>query len=163
MQQRLRPFLPGARWVQSEGMHITMKFFGSVPEEQLSQLKAACAPIAFSYQRFSFYTEGLGGAPSLHAPRVVWVSCELPEPLTALARELEAAAEPLGYRREQRQFRAHITLARLERRLKLELPPEEITFCNGELIPVDHVTLFRSHTGPGGSRYEALDRWPLAL
>ena len=38
---RLRPSIPGARWVRPEGLHITLKFLGNVADDRRAAICAA--------------------------------------------------------------------------------------------------------------------------
>ncbi|HEV2785555.1 MAG TPA: 2'-5' RNA ligase family protein, partial [Solirubrobacteraceae bacterium] len=79
--------------------------------------------------------------------------------LAALQRDLVAALErTIGFEPERRPFRPHVTVGRVPRgtridaRRDLRPPAPELTFRAPAL------TLYRSHTGRGGARYEALER-----
>ena len=100
-------------------------------------------------------------------PFGVWVGDpQAPEP-TYRARSIivstGARSLMLGLPAEERKFSPHITLARLK-----DAPADRIgrflsdrgLFRAGPM-PVDHVTLYRSHLGNGGAVYEALRDYPL--
>jgi 2'-5' RNA ligase len=69
----------------------------------------------------------------------------------------------MGFLVEQRAFTPHVTLGRPRTRLDAAARRRWQGFA-GETLPafaVEEVRLYRSHPGPGGSRYEVLARLPL--
>lgn len=99
------------RWVRPEGMHLTLKFIGEVPDQERPAIQDALgrvtstAPIAMSF-------EGLGYFPNERRPRVLWVGIRASDNLAPLAAQVEAALEPLGIQREKRTYVPHLTLGR---------------------------------------------------
>jgi 2'-5' RNA ligase len=102
----------GVRWVRDEALHATVKFLGAVPEPALPAVRAALSEAIAGTPRLAAAVRGLGVVPSLQRPRVIWVPLVC-QPLTALAAAVDAALAPLGFAPEQRAFRAHITLGRV--------------------------------------------------
>lgn len=94
-------------------------------------------------------------------PRVVAV--ELPDPSGGLARLQAALSAELTrggfYEPENRPYLGHVTVGRVRRGARVRaasLPaPEPVGF------PAEAVTLYRSHLGGGGARYEGLASVPL--
>src|SRR5215831_10029616 len=120
LEELLRRLRPTARiaWSPPSNLHITTKFIGEWPEEQLDELKAALAgvapraPIAVAVRRVGFY-------PNPHSPRVFWCGIEAPG-LDALAADTDRATAALGVAREDRPYSPHLTLARIQERLDLQ-------------------------------------------
>jgi 2'-5' RNA ligase len=153
------------RWVAPENIHITLKFLGDVQPEQAVEvaqtLATACQPAGVLNLRAG----STGAFPSPRAARVLWVGFEGDtQPLVSLQRHIETALGGLGFERELDRFTPHATAGRVNRNSngadqsaigdawsKVVLPPEART-----PFAVQAVTLFRSHLGPDGSRYERL-------
>ncbi len=104
------------RWVDSKGIHLTLKFLGDVPLGQVEVLKEALAEASSGHRRFKLGVEGLGCFPDTRRPRVLWLGVvgDL-ERLAALQSAVEAKIAPLGYPSEERGFHPHLTLARSHR------------------------------------------------
>ena len=115
---RLRP-LADFRWSAAENLHVTTKFIGEWPEARLDELKQALASIP-APTPFEISVRGLGWFPNPHHPRVFWTGVDGGEPLRTLASLTEEAASRLGVAREDREFRPHLTLARLKGPAPLE-------------------------------------------
>jgi len=115
--QRLRP-LADFRWTPVENLHVTTKFIGDFPEARLDELKQALATVS-APPHVDISVRGLGWFPNPHHPRVFWAGVDGGEPLRALASATDQATARLGVATEEREFRPHLTLARLnEARLK---------------------------------------------
>jgi 2'-5' RNA ligase len=150
----------GLRAVSAEALHLTLCFLGWRPVAEIERIAAECAALAD--ERPVHVSLGDGLWLPRRRPRVVAVGLDATSDadarrLSALQSRLSAALAAGGfYEPEQRPFLAHVTVARAGRRARAratELPaPEPVSFS------LSTVTLFRSHLGPGGSRYEPLAR-----
>jgi len=162
---RLRSRLPAARWVRPENLHLTLAFLGSVEPGRLAGLSAAVAPAFTRSEPLALAVEGGGTFPPERPARVAWVGVEGGPALAALQREVSAAAsKALGLAPETRPFPPHLTLARPRRPWNRRAADDLArTFEGrlGELFPVEEGVLYKSDLGPGGSRYTALERYPL--
>ena len=100
-------------WVRPENLHVTLKFLGEVPEAALPQLRGVleqvprAGPLALTTEGFQFF-------PDRGPIRVIAAKIGGDDVgrLALLQRSLEDACEDLGYKREGRAFRPHVTLAR---------------------------------------------------
>jgi 2'-5' RNA ligase len=100
------------RWVRDEGLHATVKFLDRVPESTLPGLRGALTDAVAGAPRMIATVRELGAFPTWTRPRVVWIGIDCP-PLAQLATAVDDALAPLGFEREVRPFRAHITLGRV--------------------------------------------------
>lgn len=144
-------------WTRQGNWHVTLKFMGEVEEARVDDVRDALDAVRF--EPFAMKASGAGAFPSNGKPRVLWVGLEEgAEALTDLTTRVEDALEPLGFTREERPFRPHLTLCRVKRAEKD--PWEEV---KGELariswpeFSVNEFTLWRSVLGPNGPSYAAL-------
>jgi 2'-5' RNA ligase len=131
--RRLRP-LADFRWTPVANLHVTTKFIGEFPETRVDELKRALAGVA-PPPPFDIPVRGLGWFPNPRHPRVLWAGIDGGDPLRALAAATEEATAPLGVAREDREFRPHLTLARINpARLK---SPGAINTIRRELAALD--------------------------
>lgn len=166
VQTELRPLLPSARWTRSEAMHITVKFLGAVDTLVVGQVEAVAAAVAARHAGSVLPLLGLGGAPGLRRPRVVWVDCQASPEVARLQADLQEDLSTLGIPRETRPFRPHITLARVDpRRARptgpLVLSPTLASALCAASIPVTELVLFESVPRQDGVRYVVLRRFGL--
>jgi RNA 2',3'-cyclic 3'-phosphodiesterase len=153
------------RWVAVGNIHLTLKFFGNVPDEEIGALALAARQAAATSAPLQLQVTGAGAFPSPQAPRVVWLGLGGEVlPLTHLFHQLEKAFTALGHLPEGRAFNPHLTLGRVkspanrERLAKLltTLPP-----LNWPPFTVKELILFQSVLSPQGSKYTPLKVIPL--
>ena len=113
VSEKLKKKCPGARWTRLEGVHITLKFIGEVPDDRFESIRQALGtlgpfvPVEVRFAGFGFF-------PSARRPRVFWAGVEGGAQLSELAAGIEMKLEPLGIAPEKRAFHPHLTLARFE-------------------------------------------------
>ena len=117
--ERLRPSSRDAHWARIEGLHVTLKFIGEIPEEKLGPIVSALKDVVFA-KPIAFRFRGLGFFPNERRPRVLWAGIDSGPELAALAAAVETALIPLGIAREDRAFSPHLTLARFDSPRNLE-------------------------------------------
>jgi 2'-5' RNA ligase len=118
LQARLGKQVPlrTVRWVQPDGIHLTLKFLGDTPLDSVDQVKMALAQAAAEAGPFAFSVEALGCFPNARQPRVIWVGLKEPAGvLTRLRDAVESHVAPLGFPTEKRPFSPHLTLGRVQR------------------------------------------------
>ncbi|WP_165874050.1 RNA 2',3'-cyclic phosphodiesterase [Rubrobacter taiwanensis] len=171
LPQKLREFLRQAvrelphrgrvRWTKPENLHLTLKFLGEVPEGSLEEVAAALEEVRRRHAPFEAAVSGLGAFPAPRRARVVWAGIsEGAGPLAALAADLdETLHRRTGLEREQREYRAHITLGRPAGR-PVSFDPEAISIPERR-FRVEGFDLMRSVLKPGGPVYTPLGSFAL--
>jgi 2'-5' RNA ligase len=106
----LRAPLSGAKWVEPEDMHITLRFAGDIDDRTADEFAGLLAEI--SAVPFPVSIQGVGSFGG-RDPRVLWAGVEAGEPLAALYRANERAARAVGLEADPRTFKPHVTLARM--------------------------------------------------
>ena len=109
-QRSLHKAARGARWVRHEGIHLTLKFLGEVPDERVDETSKTLASLP-AFTPFKLQVKGIGFFPQARRPRVLWVGIEPCPPLVALAAQVNKSLEAIGFAGEQRAFQPHLTLA----------------------------------------------------
>jgi 2'-5' RNA ligase len=131
--------------VEPENFHINMKFLGEVDDSKIQEIKEAMDRAADVHQRFTVQLYGIGGFPSSAYPRVVWVGVKGD---FSVQKTLEEELEKLGFPREPREFRPHLTLAR-KRSGRVSLP-DAGDFGKFE---ANNLELIKSELSPSGPEY----------
>jgi 2'-5' RNA ligase len=151
------------KWVEPQGIHLTLKFLGNIPSKQVTELTEAVEEATQRISPFHLEISGLGAFPSLRQARVFWVGIggEM-DKLSKLQQNIDSALAALGFAKEERSFMPHLTLARirqgtspLERRSFGELAGSTI-FEDKYDIKVEAISLMRSQMTPAGSIYSCL-------
>jgi 2'-5' RNA ligase len=154
--------LPGARWRPAEALHVTLAFYGEVPERQADDLAAELARIPTG--RFEITLKGVGAFGDAHRSHTLWAGVEGGEPLNVLAGRCRTAAGRAGIRVEPRVYRPHLTLAYLKTQTNPDRIGAWITGHNllaSPPIPVHRFGLYSSVLSDDGSHYELEREYPL--
>ncbi len=160
---RLRQPLPGARWLERENLHITLRFAGDVSAPVARELDANLANVSFD--PFPIEIAGLatfGG----DEPRTIYAAVKPSDELEKLARANETAARRAGLKPESRRFVPHITLARLQAAPRIEPIARFLQRKGGLRLPPFTVTrfvLFSSKPGTGGGPYVVEQAYPSSI
>lgn len=153
--------LPGARWVDPQQMHLTLRFIGEVDGGLFRDIRDNLGRVR--RDRFSLRLENVGFFPPRGKPRVVWVGLQKSEPLLQLRNRIESNLVALGLEGEKRKFAPHITLARLK-----DTPPPKVGrfLENNGLFhsipfPVESFHLYSSLLGRKGAIHTIECTYPL--
>lgn len=107
----LRGGLPGARWVEPENYHITLRFIGDIDSRTAEHIADSLEDVLLP--PFELQLAGIG-AFGARKPHSVWAGVEGPQTLTLLHNWHERLAQMAGLPPEGRKFRPHVTLARMK-------------------------------------------------
>jgi 2'-5' RNA ligase len=163
-QARLEQPLKGIRWVKDNSLHLTLKFLGEIPEERVAAAADALERATRGRERFVFGCRGLGVFPDIRRPRVLWTRLE-GKWLVPLAAAVEERLEEVGFPRERREFKPHLTIGRWrEFDGPGELLQQQLEGWKDHdfgASPVNEVIFFQSVLKPDGAVYTPLGIFPL--
>jgi RNA 2',3'-cyclic 3'-phosphodiesterase len=159
------PSRAGLRWISGENLHVTLKFFGSVPEAGVPALSEACALAAHSGQPFELRWSGAGAFPSLRRARILWLGvAQGTRELTQLSAAVDGAVGALtslpAASTRDHPFTPHLSVARLSAardvaRLAAALQTLDVR------MQVRRLSLVRSRPGSAHARYEVIQDFEL--
>jgi RNA 2',3'-cyclic 3'-phosphodiesterase len=112
----LRAAFPNVRagWDKPEKLHLTVKFLGDLNEIQLDNLIEAVNATVKQISEFGIGISKTGVFPSKKNARILWLGIEDENgSMQKLNEILETECERKGFAREKRNFKAHLTIARL--------------------------------------------------
>jgi 2'-5' RNA ligase len=153
----------GARWTRPEQLHITLRFLGDTPEDQLGQLRARLREVRTP--RFELALQGIGVFPPTGGrkpARVLWLGLDPPHPLQTLKGAIDGVLGP-DPEAAKRGFSPHLTLARFPTRPRRDLDlflTEHAGFDGGRFV-VKEFHLYRSTLRPQGALHEIVESYPL--
>lgn len=161
----MRQAAPRLSWVTEERLHLTMEFLGDQPEESVAPLRAALAREAARHAPVTLELRGLGAFPNLRSPRIVWLGVAADPRLELLQHDLARMCEELGYERDARAFRPHITLGRARTPLHADaartLAAAARAVAWSATVEARSVDIMESRLLPSGARYGVVAGIPL--
>lgn len=145
------------RWVDPDGIHLTLKFLGDVDDAREDEVHRGLAAAAQGAKAFPLVLHGFGAFPTPQHPRVIWVGCEAAPPLELLQHRLEQEMARIGFPLEGRPFQPHLTLGRARR----DAHPRDFAGIAEQLealpfaadVTARSVDLMQSTLTPGGAQY----------
>ena len=166
LQDRLRRALwqdRDLKWTRPEGIHLTLKFLGPVPEVDLPGVCAATDMAVRGHVPFEVEASVLGSFPPRRPARVLWLGSQaVPAALIKLQAGLEQCLAEVGFEPEKRAYSPHFTLARVHGARAGEAVSRYLAKAGPvEGFPpllVAALTVFRSDLTRLGAEYTVLHR-----
>jgi 2'-5' RNA ligase len=104
--------IAGVKWVESENLHITLKFLGEADEEMLLKVKDMLGPFAEKLQKFDFSIGGISGFPYEKNARVLFFKVQDGfDKISKIMESLSSVLLRFGFE-EEKSYTPHITFAR---------------------------------------------------
>jgi 2'-5' RNA ligase len=156
----LRGGLPGARWIDRENYHLTLRFIGDVDMHVADEVAAELARV-----RRQAFTLRLGdvGILGTKRPHAIVVRAEPSPALIELQAEHERIMQRIGLPPESRKYTPHVTLARLRGASGHDIATY-LSLRGGfsaESFPVERFVLFSARNSTGGGPYLVEEDYPL--
>ncbi len=146
------------RWTRPENIHLTLKFLGNIPENDLSSAGDAVSEAVLAHGPLTLAAKGIGVFPGIRRPNVLWtgIAGQI-EALEALQRDLDVRLHDLlGIAMEKRRFTGHLTLGRVKGRpdpKRLINAMEKFGGLETESFTAHAVCLITSRLMPSGPVY----------
>jgi 2'-5' RNA ligase len=157
----LRSGLPGARWVDPENYHLTLRFIGDVDDDVARDVTWMLGQVR--RRDFTLRLDGLSSFGG-RRPRAV-VAAVAPSPaVMELQAEHERLMQRVGLDPEGRKYTPHVTLARLRDSSSSEVAEYLSTRAafRSQPFTVSRFVLFSSRSSVGGGPYVVEAAYPLA-
>lgn len=155
----LRGGLPGARWIDPENYHLTLRFFGDVEGHVADEIANALDRVRRA--PFQIALSGVGAFG--RKPHSIHAGVAPSPELAALQGEIERICQRLGLSAESRKFAPHVTVARL-RNADVTAVASYLS-ARGNFstaaFRVPRFVLMSSRDSVGGGPYVVEEAWPL--
>jgi 2'-5' RNA ligase len=151
-----------ARWQDDEQLHLTLRYIGEVDRRMAEDVADAMAQVHAPPVEVAI--AGVGAFDRRGRIDALWAGVAPYDALAALHRKVDRALVRLGLAPEGRAYLPHVTLARLPRTADpAEIERWRATHAGLASTPfrLEHLILYESSLGAGGSRYDTIARWPL--
>lgn len=146
------------KWISPDKFHITVKFLGMTDEQMLDSIIRLIDRNASATFPFDVELAEAGAFPNASRPRVLWIGINQPTgDMADLARRVDLHTAELGFEPENREFKPHLTLARIrDPRAAGDIGRAHVASGFGPIsFACTKLVLFESHLGRD-SRYEKL-------
>lgn len=156
----LRGGLPGARWVDVENYHITLRFIGDVEGHVADEIANGLDRVHRPSFRVALSSVGAFGSKKPHS---VWAGVAPSAELSALQAEIERICQRTGLPAEPRKYTPHVTLARLKNASPQDVAQYLSSRGNfaAEPFRASRFVLMSSRESVGGGPYIVEEAWPL--
>jgi 2'-5' RNA ligase len=162
VQSRLKS-APAIRWTKPQQIHLTLQFLGDTPATQVEAIAAALQRNVFPLSPFTLTLNGVGVFPNLKRPGIIWVGLDgESDTLKALHRAVISATQTVGFTPEKRPFKPHLTIGRVQKRVKpgdyaaIRRTIRRNPIAEIATFSVDRISLIRSRLTPAGPIYTQL-------
>ncbi len=153
------------RWVSEDNLHLTLKFLGDISDEDITKVKDVLTHKSKEFTHFSFELEGLSYFNHKGNPSVIF--CHVPhnKQLVDLAVSLRDSLTQIGFQKNDKEFKPHLTLARIK---TLKRPDQFYEVIRKprkgvqQVVPVNEFVLYESILKPSGAFYVVMQKFPLA-
>ena len=152
--------LPGAKWLDPDDLHLTLRFLGDVDSRTAGEFIDLISGLDLKPFQLKLRDLGTFGSSK---PRILYVSVDEDPAITRAHQAHDRAARMVGLEPEPRTFKPHVTLARLR-----GTRPETVAQYLGELgqfraepFEVRRIVVFSSRPGTGGGPYVVEAAFPL--
>lgn len=156
----LRGGLPGARWIDKENYHLTLRFVGDIDRDVADDVADTLGRVSRS--GFEVAIDGLASFGT-RKPHAIVARIQPSRALTELQAEHERLLQRIGLPAEQRKYIPHVTLARLRGASNRDVA-DYLSLRGGFAagpFPVDRFVIFSSRNSVGGGPYVVEEEYPL--
>lgn len=151
----------GVSWANPEQIHLTIKFLGDIESDKIESVARQLEKAAEGIQPFTLSAAGVGGFPNERTPRVIWVGINGSGELAALQSRIDEGLAAIGFEKETRPFKPHLTLCRVRSVYDGRIIGEAVKDLEYDInmdFGADSFILFRSVLKPGGAEHTIVKR-----
>ncbi|HOI88440.1 MAG TPA: RNA 2',3'-cyclic phosphodiesterase [Lentimicrobium sp.] len=152
------------RWVEPENVHITLRFFGDTPVDEIPAIGEALRKASEGISPFNLLLARTGIFGSYYNPRVIWFGINEHPALVKLITNVNLELEQAGYISDRQNFVPHITVGRVKE-IRDKNHFQEIIARFRDLKfqeqSVNGFSLYESILKKEGPEYKVIEEFPL--
>ncbi len=159
----LRRSIMGARWQNSDQMHITINFIGEVDNGSLPQIIEALSAVTFKPLELNI--NGVDFFGSSRQPRALYAKVTANPELLKLNKKLSNVLLEIDIKTDRKKFKPHITLARLKQASFQSVGQfiQAESLFKTEAFTLDKFHLLSSKLSSDGSQYVIEESFPFVF
>jgi 2'-5' RNA ligase len=151
-------FTNDIRFIDRKNWHITLSFLGSQTDEAIGNIVESIRSVVAQFQPPEIEFTDIGYGPTGKTPRMIWLngSLKTSKELHAIKDRIENDLIDRGvvFKREHRQMKVHVTLARFESVASLPDVQQDVSLR----FFAKSIDLMESQLSPSGAQYEVLQK-----
>jgi 2'-5' RNA ligase len=150
------------RWEDNSKLHLTLKFLGDVDEKNTAAILNVLGRIAEENRAVDLWPDRYTFLFKFNEPKILWIGFNTGAGLSDIVENLENQLEPLGFQKENRSFKPHITLSRIKRSVRQETIDLFNNYRFKEyVIRCNEIALVKSELRREGSVYKDVKKFNL--
>lgn len=151
-----------AKWEGKDKLHLTLKFLGNIAEEDIPDISRELESIVKNHHEIKIILSKFGFIKKNSIPKILWVGIQQTKYIARLFHDINDGLSDIGFEKERRSFRPHITLLRFRGKediLKIDvLKNTKINFTSSM---ANEIALIKSDLLPRGSIYTKIKSFKL--
>ena len=156
VQKEFKKTNANIKYVPSQNMHFTLKFFGNIDLDMVEDISAAVLKVIKDYSSFDLNIKKCGCFPNKNVIKVLWLGLDEGSPIKDLQRDLDKEFKKLGFKKE-RNFISHLTIGRVKSpkgKKEIRNAIEKLENIEIGQMTVSKICLKKSTLTPQGPIYE---------
>ena len=156
VQKEFKKTNANIKYVPSENMHFTLKFFGNIDLDMVEDISVAVLKVIKDYSSFDLNIKKCGCFPNKNVIKVLWLGLDEGSPIKDLQRDLDKEFKKLGFKKE-RNFISHLTIGRVKSpkgKKEIRNAIEKLENIEIGQMTVSKICLKKSTLTPQGPIYE---------
>lgn len=151
-------------WVKDDVRHLTLRFLGATPPQQVPAIRKALAEVCAQSKPFALEINKIGVFGSHYHPEVIWLGFDQFEPFKQLFEDLEPKLQAIGFEPNYGNFVPHITLGRIKSlhdKRKFWESIESVPSSFEQTLEIKEMWLYQSFLHKDGPEYKTLGTYGL--
>ena len=156
VQKEFKKTNSNIKYVPSQNMHFTLKFFGNIDLDMVEDISVAVLKVIKDYSSFDLNIKKCGCFPNKNVIKVLWLGLDEGSPIKDLQRDLDKEFKKLGFKKE-RNFISHLTIGRVKSpkgKKEIRNTIEKLEDVEIGQMTVSKICLKKSTLTPQGPIYE---------
>ena len=156
VQKEFKKTNANIKYVPSQNMHFTLKFFGNIDLDMVEDISMAVEKVIKNYSSFELNIKTCGCFPNMKVIKVLWLGLDEGSPIKDLQKDLDKEFRKLGFKKEK-NFISHLTIGRVKspkNKQEIRKTIEKLENIEIGQMTVSKICLKKSTLTPQGPIYE---------
>ncbi len=149
------------KWVDLINLHITLSFLGDTGEDMVEVISEKVEEVTHLTEPFDLIFRGMGVFKNIRYPKVLWIGTEQNPTIGLIKKALDDELERIGFPKEERDFRSHLTIARIKWIKNRNIFEDLLKKYEDEYFQkfrIEHLIFYESILKPEGPEYIELNK-----